>query len=122
MVCGILDFGDAFYSCYVFEAATAIMYMMTESRHVDSLDVGGYLLAGYMEEMPLGSVEWDALKILVACRFAQSLVMGAYTHSLVPDNEYLLVTAVRGWDILQRFWATPKAAIYKRWKEIIDSY
>ena len=45
-IIGLIDFGDMSHSCYVFEAAITIMYMMVESRIVDPLDVGGYVLAG----------------------------------------------------------------------------
>ena len=99
---------------------TTTMYVMVESKLVDPMDVGGHVLAGYLEEMPLNDDEFDSLKILVACRFAKSLVLGAYTYKLSSGNEYVIVTAERGWGILRRFWATPKRNVYKRWREVID--
>ncbi len=47
------------------------MYMMVESKVVDALDVGGHVLAGYCDVMPLPAHEFDALKTCVAGRFAQ---------------------------------------------------
>lgn len=31
--------------------------------------------------------------------------MGAYTHSLDPENDYLLVTQEPGWIVLEKLWA-----------------
>lgn len=31
--------------------------------------------------------------------------MGAYTHSLDPDNDYLLTTQEAGWTVLETLWA-----------------
>jgi hypothetical protein len=31
------------------------------------------------------------------CRYAQSLTMGAYTHSQDPSNDYVLTTSKTGW-------------------------
>ena len=45
-ISGIIDFGDMQRSCYVFEVAITIMYMMVESKIVDPLEVGGHVLAG----------------------------------------------------------------------------
>ena len=47
------------------------MYMMVESKIVDPLEVGGHVLAGYLTTMDLTDVEFDALKMCVAGRFAQ---------------------------------------------------
>lgn len=65
---------------------------------------------------------WYFFQECVAARFAQSLVLGAYSHQNDPDNEYLLITAAKGWKILQDFWNTPKNEVIARWKEIVHSY
>ena len=59
---------------------------------------------------------------MVSARFAQSLVMGAYSYEQDPGNEYLLATAKKGWDRLREFWTTPKEQVIARWKEIVQSY
>ncbi len=58
----------------------------------------------------------------VAARYAQSLVMGAYSHQQDPDNDYLLVTAPTGWKNLTSFWSLSKKDLYAKWHSIIDSY
>ena len=98
----VIDFGDSADSYYVFDAATIIMYMMVESSVIDPMKVGGHILPGYLSQQPLTDVEFDALKVCIAGRYALSLVMGAYSYSLDPGNEYLLVTAKNGWTQLKR--------------------
>ncbi len=48
--------------------------------------------------------------------------MGAYSYSQDPGNEYLIVTAARGWGILQRLWDTPKDELYARWRRVMETY
>ena len=122
VVNGLIDFGHLGHSCYVFEVAIVIMYMMVESNVVDPLDVGGHLMAGYLSEMELNDLEWNVLRECVAARFVMSLVMGAYTYLQDPENEYLLTTAKKGWKRLRQLWDTPKDELYRGWKQIIDSH
>lgn len=121
-VAGVIDFGDMNESYYIFEVAIAIMYMMVESKVVDPMLAGGHLLAGYLLQRSLNVTEWEVLKTCVAARYCQSLVMGAYTYSLDPGNEYLLVTAANGWPQLERLWNTPTEQLYASWREVIASY
>ena len=118
----VIDFNDSIDSYYVFEAATIIMYMMVESSVIDPMKVGGHILPGYLSQQPLTDVEFDALKVCIAGRYAQSLVMGAYSYSLDPGNEYLLVTAKNGWPQLKRLWHISREELYEQWKETIQTY
>ncbi|XP_076052300.1 hydroxylysine kinase [Oratosquilla oratoria] len=119
---GVIDFGDVSAGSYVFELAITIMYMMVEANQVPSNDAGGYVIAGYLKKRSLSQKEWEILKICVAARFAQSLVMGAYTHEQDPGNEYVLVTSTKGWSVLDNFWKTPDDEIIRKWKSIAQSY
>ena len=49
-----------------------------------------------LTEHDLNAVELGALKSCVCARFVQSLVLGAYTYSLDPNNDYVLRTATNG--------------------------
>nr|XP_027236867.1 hydroxylysine kinase-like [Penaeus vannamei] len=121
-VTAIIDFGDIQESCYVFEVAITIMYLMIEVDEMPPNDAGGHVLAGYLKHRKLSEEEWGVLRECVAARFAQSLVMGAYSYEQDPGNEYLLTTARRGWDVLATFWSAPKEQVLARWREIIASY
>ena len=121
-VSAVIDFGDSANSYYVFEVAITIMYMMVESRVIDPMKVGGHVLAGYLSEHPLTDVEFDSLKVCVAGRYAQSLVMGAYSYTLDEGNEYLLVTAKNGWPQLRRLWNMSQTELYEQWRQTIQTY
>jgi hypothetical protein len=49
-------------------------------------------------------------------RLAQSLVLGAYSHFLYPNNEYLLSSAQNGWKIIRRFYETDCKDLIGKWK------
>ncbi|KAJ7388106.1 hypothetical protein OS493_039790 [Desmophyllum pertusum] len=81
----------------------------------------GYFFAGYHSVNPLSDEEMDLLHVLVASRFCQSLVFGAYRSKyLDPGNEYILETARNGWKNLEAFWKLPKEELLKMWLEISD--
>uniref|UniRef100_T1JMJ4 Hydroxylysine kinase n=1 Tax=Strigamia maritima TaxID=126957 RepID=T1JMJ4_STRMM len=117
-VTGILDFADVQFSCYAFDIAIGIMYLMLESNDVDVTHVGGHFLAGYCTQRTLDESEWEVQKICVAARFCVSLVMGLYTHSIDSKNDYALLTNKKGWKILERFWAVPEQKLLDLWKNI----
>ena len=55
-------------------------------------------------------------------RYAQSLVMGAYSYSQDPGNEYLLITSKTGWKTLSDFWSLSQEKLHKEWDNIIFGY
>ena len=109
-----------------------MMYAMLDSHIVDPLSVGGHVIAGYLvgsgatdgRQPLIEPVERRLLRTCVAARFAQSLTLGAYSHSLDPTNEYLLTTARRGWKILEALWrGTTESELYTRWDDVMkESY
>lgn len=56
----ILDFGDSHIGCYLYELAIAITYMMLVAKDVN---VGGYVLAGYLKHMNISEREYLLLKV-----------------------------------------------------------
>ncbi len=121
-ICGVLDFGDMSENYYVLELATIIMYMIIESKVVDPMLAGGHVLAGYVSIKSVSDIEFSILKTCVAGRFAQSLIMGAYTYLMDPGNEYVLTTAARGWPILRELWDLPAEQLYANWKQVMQTY
>jgi len=118
----VIDFGDTNKNPIIFELGITIMYMMTQCKLVDPNDAGGHVVAGYEKVRSLPQIEEDVLRLCVAARYAQSLVMGAYAHQQDPTNDYLLTTAQTGWTNLSNFWRLPKEELYKKWTEIRQSY
>jgi len=43
--------------------------------------------------------------------------MGAYSYLQDPGNDYLLSTALKGWNVLDIVWNTPQSELTRRWKE-----
>lgn len=56
----ILDFGDSQYSCYLYELAIAVTYMMLLKRDVLA---GGHVIAGYFSVKQMSSFEFELLKV-----------------------------------------------------------
>lgn len=117
-----IDFMDMTYSYTVFDIAILIAYMSIDSQIVDQLDVGGHILAGYLTELPLNEAERDVLQICICGRLVQSLVLGAYSFHMNPQNSYVMTTAKRGWPLLRKYWQTSKSELHSRWDKILNSY
>lgn len=120
---GFIDFGDLNYSCRIFELAISLMYILNigDVSSCGNTRRAGHFFAGYCSVNPLTEKELELLHVLVAARFCQSLVLGAYSNKyLDPDNEYLLETARKGWKNLEAFWKLPKEEVLKTWLEISE--
>lgn len=120
-VSGLIDFGDIQSNYYVFELALTCMYMMLDCKTMDPLDAPAHVLAGYASQRPIPAHEFRLLKWLIAARFVQSLVLGAYSFLQHPDP-YVLITSKRGWDCLEQLWNCPIDQLYQRWNQIMASY
>jgi hydroxylysine kinase len=61
-IAAVLDFGDTHHSCYLFEFAICLCYMMLLAADTDPLDAGGHVIAGYNTVRRLPDVELSLLK------------------------------------------------------------
>lgn len=118
-IAAIIDFGDTSYSSYVFELAIAMAYMILQGEDVS---IGGLVLAGYSMVRTVPEHEIRVLKLCVAARLCQSLVLGAYSHSQDPANDYVLTTQAAGWAVLTQLWAEPDDQLIELWKTTADKY
>jgi len=115
-VLGVIDFGDMMSTWLVNELAITAAYVLIMMEY-DRKDDGAALpspteallavIGAYASKVPLTEDEWTVLPILVACRVAVSLTVGAYSSSKDPDNEYLKLTLLPGWKALQQLRAVP---------------
>merc|ERR1719464_2445395 len=96
--------------------------MMTQCKCIPAYEAGGHVLAGYIKHRSLTDDEKKIIRICVANRYAQSLVMGAYSYAQDPGNEYLLITAHTGWQTLAAYWAVDQKTLYKDWDKTIASH
>ncbi|XP_050070105.1 hydroxylysine kinase [Anopheles maculipalpis] len=118
-IVGIIDFGDVCYSRYVFELAIAMTYMMLEAN---DLNTGGLVIAGYSMIRLIPQHEKDILRICVAARLCQSLVLGLYTATVDASNQYILSSQTRGWNVLEALWRETDKDILERWNSIAEEY
>lgn len=59
----LIDFGDIQHSCYVFELAIILMYLMLEVRVMPPDEAAGHALAGYLSLRSVTEDEWNILKV-----------------------------------------------------------
>lgn len=116
---GVIDFGDTNKSPVLFEVGIALTYMLLQAKNLES---GGIFLAGFESIYPLTADIKKYLKYCVVARLAQSLVLGSYTHSLDPSNEYVLVTQEQGWKLIEELWRCQFENIDEIWKVSADKY
>lgn len=48
--------------------------------------------------------------------------MGAYTHKLDTENDYILSTQESGWKMLKLIWDTPNDELEELWFTTADEY
>ncbi|XP_053695338.1 hydroxylysine kinase [Sabethes cyaneus] len=118
-IAGIIDFGDVCHSYYVFELAIAMTYMMLESN---DLDTGGLVMAGYSMLRMIPPHEKAVLKMAIAARLCQSLVLGLYTSTVDEQNKYILSSQARGWSLLEALWAEKDKDILERWEKVSEQF
>ncbi|KAJ9595928.1 hypothetical protein L9F63_012901, partial [Diploptera punctata] len=122
-ISAILDFGDTQHTCYLFELAVNLCYMILIAVQLsDPLEAAGHVLAGYSTIRTLPDMEFQLLKICICARMCQSLVMGAYSYLQEPGNTYLLSTAEKGWTVLNLLWEANEGELIDKWKKVISSY
>ena len=118
-VSGFIDIADAHYSYRVFDIAIAIAYifMLENTVNLSPIEAAGHFLAGYHAAFPISEAELSMLPRVVAARFCQSLVFGAYTYKVLnPGNEYLLFTSKIGWKTFQEYWKIPMETYARFWR------
>ncbi len=102
---GILDFGDMVYSHTINELAIAIAYAILDKT--DPIGAAQKIVKGYHSVFPLTELELELLFPLACTRLAMSVSVSAYQQKLEPDNEYLVISEDRAWDVLSQLAKVP---------------
>ncbi len=97
----IIDFGDVIYSQIINDLAVAIAYAVMGKANV--LDAALPLVKGYHSQFPLLEDELALLHNLVAMRLIISVTKSALNRQSEPDNEYLLISEVPAWEVLEKW-------------------
>ncbi|XP_012269711.2 hydroxylysine kinase [Athalia rosae] len=109
----VLDVGDSHNSCYIFEIAITMCYMLLQTKDIAR---GKPVLVGYQRVRQLPFLEKKILKTCVCARICQSLVLGAYSHMSDPENNYLLATQKPGWILLEKLWPLDNEQLWSIWE------
>lgn len=97
---GIVDFGDLVHGPLVADPAVAASYQCFGQ---DPREVVPDFLASYHRHHPLTSEEVGLVPDLVAGRFLQSILIGAWRATTHPENrDYILSHVEYSWDALRR--------------------
>lgn len=105
-VVGLIDWGDCCHTYRVAEAAIAMCYAMLLTTGGNPLEAAAAVLEGYQSEVQLTQPELRVLPALIACRIAQSLVIGCAAVAQDPDNAaYLTHSHAASWATLDTFMA-----------------
>lgn len=98
-VAAIVDFGDMVRSFAVSDAAVACTYAMLGKD--DPLAAAAEVVAGYRAARPMSEAEADSLFSLVVLRLLLSVANCAHQSSLEPGNEYLKISNLPAWALLE---------------------
>lgn len=80
--------------------------------HINHIDFIGHVLPSTL----------FLLQVCVAARLCQSVVLGAYSHTMDPNNDYLLTTQSNGWKMLEKLWPISAKELDEFWFETADNY
>jgi len=107
-------------SWVVLDASVAMAYAMlsTYGKSGRSLSAAAAFLRGFHMTYPLTETERKCLVLLVCCRLACSVTLGAYSFKQNPKNKYLLLHAEPAWTALEFLWGLETEGASARRQEI----
>ena len=100
-ISGIIDFGDALYTETINELAIACAYACM--YFPDPLEAAIHLIGAYHEVFPLEEKELSVLYSLIGARLVISVAISAWNQHQEPENKYLSISSVPGWELLEKW-------------------
>jgi Ser/Thr protein kinase RdoA (MazF antagonist) len=101
---GILDFGDMVYSYTVGDIAVVAAYVMLDKKN--HWDAASHLIKGYDRVMKISDKELEAVSHFIYLRLCMSVVISAFQKKKQPDNEYLIISEKKAWNLLKKLGET----------------
>lgn len=91
----------------VLDVSIAMAYGMLSAygKANRSISAAAGILRGFNSVYPLTDTERKHLVLLIACRLACSVTLGAYSYEQNPENHYLLFHAEPAWKALELIWS-----------------
>lgn len=84
--------------------AMAYGMLSTYGKTNRSISAAAAILRGFNSVYPLTDTERKHLVLLIACRLACSVTLGAFSFQQNPANEYLLLHSEPAWQALELIW------------------
>ena len=96
----------------VLDVSVAMAYAMLTAygKSGRSVSAAAAVLRGFHSVYPLTSEEREHLVLLISCRLACSVTLGAYSYQQNPENKYLLLHAEPAWQALEFIWGKNDAS------------
>ena len=105
VISGLIDFGDACSSFYVYEIATIMADIMASCFHTtDPIRIAKSLFQGYSQEFALNTDEVNALKLVICIRALQAYVVSGMDAENDPDNKYLTLERQEYIELCRYLW------------------
>ena len=125
-VAGMIDFDETVFSCYIFDLAVSLAYILMENLSpigsCSPIEFMAPLIAGYASVFPLTTEESGCLYHLTLARCCQSAVSGEVSFKAEPWNEYLLTTPRKSWRVIELLLSTGLENVNKVWKNAIGKH
>ena len=119
-ISAVIDFGDARHTFTIAELSIAIMSMMSSCEWTHPVDVGGYIISGYLKHMGISEAEWGMLGVFLMGRYCQRIVLTKEALELEPRNEYLVFKEDEMWRQLNLVFAIGTEGLSERWKTLVE--
>jgi len=111
-VCGIIDFGDALYSCSVSELAVCLAYSIMGQP--DPLSAACHVVRAYHSVRRLTEDEIECLSTLLAIRLVVSVTCSLLNRSKRPDKDYSFISEKPAWALLEQWFGLhPNEVTYR---------
>ncbi|RWS27815.1 hydroxylysine kinase-like isoform X2 [Leptotrombidium deliense] len=114
----VIDFGDCHFAPQVFDLSMACAYVMLDCTTMDPLIAPAFVIQGYTQIRQITDEELALIPVCIKARLSQSLVMGAYSYFLDPNNEYTLSSSKTGWILLEKMTASNDSQLLQKWKTL----
>lgn len=111
IVSGIIDFGDAAYTCLIFDLAVGLSELVL----LNGMSAAGRFLQGYLSLNSIPDIEKKLLYYLVLVRYAQRIMLSLEAKPRDPLNDYITQDVENCAGLLLRLLQTQKGEVETIW-------
>ena len=117
-IASIIDFGDMVNSWIAAEPAIAAAYAMLGKD--EPLDAAVAIIKGYHAQLPFNEAEVSVLFGFICMRLCMSVCICAHQRSIEPENEYLSISELPAWALLEKLKAISPDVAVDRFRETCE--